>query len=145
VVEQRSRPGVGDIGIPSTALLGAGGLTATGLAATAATTRGAVAPGVGMTTPTTGAAAATNAPRSGVGADSVLGREGENIAGRGMGNTGRPMGTAANRGQNEEPDEHSTWLTEDNMDWGGEEAAPPILGERVDDGGEDARRHPTSD
>jgi len=48
--------------------------------------------------------------------------------------------TTAGRPGDDEPDERTTWLTEDNMDWGGDDAPPPILGERPS--GEDSGVRP---
>lgn len=56
-----------------------------------------------------------------------LGRNG--LAAGGMGGMGMPMGVGGGGGRDGEERERSTWLTEDEDVWGGnDEAAPPVIG-----------------
>jgi hypothetical protein len=107
-------------------LAGGGGLTALGLGLAA---RSAMGSGAGPGT--TGAAGSAIPPRPNTSAESVLGREPDPAAAVNA-RTGAPRaasGLASGR-NTDEPDEHSTWLTEDDMDWGEDDAAEPILGGR---------------
>jgi uncharacterized protein YukE len=109
-------------------LAGGGGLAlGLGLAARSAMNSGASS-GV------TGAAGASMPARPGMPADAVLGREPDpNAAANARTGAVRPANGIANGRSSDEPEEHSTWLTEDDMDWGEDDAAEPILGGRPSD------------
>ena len=142
LTEVSSGPGGGGSGIPGGALLGgaaavgAGGLAAAarGFAAGRSGSNNASGPGAGGTT---GAASAGPSSRPSTGlAEGVLGREDRSAAMSRSAGANGATGTANNRsgmagrggGFDDEGDERETWLTEDDMDWGDADAAPPVLG-----------------
>jgi hypothetical protein len=109
-------------------LLGAGMVDAAALDMALARTIG---PGGGMPGTTGGVSGAANVTEGVIGGDSPAAGPGGKAA------TGIGRGPAADahaavtggRGQEDEPDEHLTWLTEDDMVWGGDETVPPsVLG-----------------
>ncbi len=124
-------------------LFGPGGVPAGGAGALSAGGRIATAPGGDRPHPTTGRGVGQNgsgATRMGGaaagGSEAGSGRGG---AGRTSGLLGQPgghavqsgmMGGNSRRGSGgaEEPDEQLTWLTEDDLPWQHDEAAPPVLG-----------------
>ncbi|GAA2676706.1 WXG100 family type VII secretion target [Actinoplanes palleronii] len=70
---------------------------------------------------------AGNGPGAGRGTAGDLGvRDG--LHGKGGQAAGNAAGRGAGRGDEDEADERTTWLTEDEMVWGGSNAAPPVLG-----------------
>ena len=88
---------------------------------------------------TTGAAGANIPARPNLAADPVLGREHDpNAAARGNVVARSASGVAGGRTADGEAEEHSTWLTEDDMDWGEDDAAEPILGGRPASAGTNA-------
>ena len=136
-----AHPGHGGVDISGGELLAGGGGISLGLGLAA---RSAMNSGGGGGT--TGAAGANFAARTNPAADPVLGREPDPNAAANIraGQAARSAsGIAQARAAEDEPDERETWLTEDDMDWGGDDAAPPILGERPGD--ESTRPGPTSE
>jgi hypothetical protein len=134
--------GHGGVDLSGGALLAGGGGLSLGLGLAA---RSAMNSGTGAT----GAAGANFASRTNPAADPVLGREPDPNAAASNARVGQAAarsasGIAQGRASENEPEEHETWLTEDDMDWGGDDAAPPILGERPG-GDESARPGPTSE
>jgi uncharacterized protein YukE len=114
-------------------IAGAAGLAGTGLAASLG---GSGRAGAGIGSGGTGLASGGRAPGT-VASDGVLGREGADRAATAStrSTTGRTSAAAAGssgRGEDDEPDERTTWLTEDDMDWGGGDAAPPVFGHPAD-------------
>jgi uncharacterized protein YukE len=116
-------------------LLGAAGLVGAGGLAGALYGAGGATPATGAFAgpggyPMGGAAGAGGrglGPGSTLAADEVAGRQAGGPLGTGRGQTG--AGTGRGNGMEDEPDEHMTWLTEDDMVWGAEEgASPPVLG-----------------
>jgi len=98
-----------------------------------ATGRGVGQSGSGVATRMGGASGA------GAGGDAGAGRGGAGRGGGllgqpGGGQSGHPMqssmmgGNSRRGGADDEPDEQLTWLTEDDLPWQHEEAAPPVLG-----------------
>jgi uncharacterized protein YukE len=134
--------GHGGVDISGGELLAGGGGLSLGLGLAA---RSAMNSGGGGTT---GAAGANFGTRTNPASDPVLGKEPDpNAAANvraGQAAARSASGIAQGRAAENEPDEHDTWLTEDDMDWGGDDAAPPILGERPG-GDESTRPGPTSE
>jgi hypothetical protein len=127
-----------------TGLAGAGlGLVGAGVVDAAAVDMAlARTPGGGMPATTGGVAGASSAvPEGVIGGDNRTGGPGGRAA-TGLGRTGSGADAHAagsgGRGQEDEPDEHLTWLTEDDMVWGGDEpAAPSVLGGAKDGASDD--------
>jgi uncharacterized protein YukE len=116
----------GGVTISDGVLLAGGGGLALGLGLAARSAMNSGGSGV------TGTAGANMPARPGTPAEAVLGREPDpNAAVTARAAAARPAnGIASGRTSDGEPEEHSTWLTEDNMDWGEDDAAEPILGGR---------------
>jgi hypothetical protein len=139
---EAAHPGHGELNIPGGALLAAGGGITAGLGLAARSAMGSSGGGV------TGAAGANFAGRPNPTADPVLGREtAPDAANVNTTSTAArsAAGIAHGRGQDEEQDEHESWLTEDDMNWGGDDAAPAILGGRpgADEPAGESNRRPT--
>jgi hypothetical protein len=106
-------------------LLGLGGVTASVLGATGGSgLGGAFGPGGGL--------AGAPGPAAGSGIGGAGGSAGEPTSVANTRLTGRQGAAGTGRGGvgEDEPDERMTWLTEDDMVWGAEQAPPSVLGER---------------
>jgi uncharacterized protein YukE len=145
-VHDSGQPHHGGVDISDGVLLAGGGGLALGLGLAARSAMNS-----GGATGVTGTAGASMPARPGMPADAVLGREPDpNAAANARTGAVRPANGIASGRSSDEPEEHSTWLTEDDMDWGEDDAAEPILGgrpagtdSRVGGDDESARRDPT--
>jgi uncharacterized protein YukE len=108
---------------------GSSGSLVAGAAALAGTGLAASVQGAGPGRAGTGSL--TSGARPPAGTDGVIGRTDANRAATGIGSKGgRPHAVGpglAGTGE-DEPDERTTWLTEDDMDWGGGDAPPAVFG-----------------
>ncbi|WP_163512281.1 hypothetical protein [Fodinicola acaciae] len=107
--------------LPATGL-GGGGLASAGIG-------GASAGAPGLAGGTAGAGGA--AGLFGTGSGQNLGVGGARGAKKGAGKGTRGGAGAGRRGEDDQPEEYETWLTEDEMVWGNDtDAPPPVLGEK---------------
>lgn len=122
-------------GLSGAGALGAGALGVGGLAASLFGAGGAGAnlgaPGAATASgyPLGSAAGATGGgPGSPLGESTTPGRDPRSAAGSRL--AGRQSASGTGYGEEDEPDERLTWLTEDDMVWGTESGAPSVLGTR---------------
>jgi hypothetical protein len=125
-VQDPSQAHHGGVTISGGVLLAGGGGLALGLGLAARSAMNS-----GASSGVTGTAGASMPARPGMPADAVLGREPDpNAAANARTGAVRPANGIASGRTSDEPEDHSTWLTEDDMDWGEDDAAEPILGGR---------------